>query len=513
MAPSQGTFGQLMRLLAGLGALALVVIGLRVWLDVPNPTVAALAFLLIILVAAASSRLWVSVVMSFAAMLALNFYFLPPIGNFTIADPQNWVALFVFLGVSLIGSNLSAAVRARELEAQSRRDELSRLFDLSRDVLVMTDSQALTGLARSVANRFALSYAAIALPTHDARSPGSSDPGWEIFDSGELSIDPAVLTADYERITAAIEFDARARTYAGHATHRINGEDVRVVPLRVGTRPIGLFAAAGRPIEPGTLDVLAGVVAIAIERARFLDERKTAELTRQSEELKTTLLASVGHDLRTPLTAIRVAAANLRDTWLGEAERRDQADVILTEVERLTRLFQNILSMAQIDAGPIAPARQWTVPSELIAAAREQVEQTLRRHRVDIQIESDDPIRLDARLAATALAHVLENAAQYSPPDTTIRVRSGRDGETLVLAVHDAGPGISAADLPHLFERFYRGESARTRSSGTGMGLSIARGLLAAQGGRVWVENDPAGGAVFTISVPVERHALQDVPS
>lgn len=485
-----------------MAGIAVVVFAFRFWLGVSNPTIAALTFLLIVLIVASTSRLWVAFTTAFAAMIGFNYFFLPPVGTLTITDPQNWVALFVFLVVSLVASNLSAAVRTRAQEAQSRRDELTRLFDLSRDILVMTDSQALPGLARSVSTRFALDYVAIALP---------NGVEWEVFDAGalQLTLAPQLLSRTFASITGTLQFDARERTYSGHATETIGGQPVRIVPLRVGTRPIGLLAAAGRPIELGTLDVLGGIVAIAIERSRFLDERKTAELTRQSEELKSALLASIGHDLRTPLTAIRVAAANLRDGWLAEAERRDQTDVILTEVERLTRLFQNILSMAKIDAGPIATSLEWAVPSDIIAAAREQVEQTMRHHRVDVTIPSDMPVRLDPKLTATALAHVLENAAHYSPADTTIRVATSiLDGE-LRVAVHDAGPGISAADLPRLFDRFYRGEAARNRSSGTGMGLSIARGLLAAEGGRIWAENDPPG-TTFTMAVPVEQRTRSD---
>jgi two-component system, OmpR family, sensor histidine kinase KdpD len=493
--------GDLVPLAAGLGSIGAAIVAFRLWLDVSNPTIAALTFLLVVLIVASTSRLWVAVCTAVAAMLAFNFYFLPPVDTLTIADPQNWVALFVFLAVSLIASNLSAAVRARAHEAQSRRDELTRLFDLSRDILVITEGHhALPGLARSIANRFDIDYVAIALPKAD---------DWDIFEAGalELALGRDVLSETFARITGTLEFDARARTYSGHAMRSVAGQTVRLVPLRVGTRPIGLLAAAGRPIEPGTLDVLAGIVAIAIERTRFLDERKAAELTRQSEELKSALLASLGHDLRTPLTAIRVAASNLEDTWLGEAGRRDQADIILTEVERLTRLFQNILSMAKIDAGPIATAVEWAVPSDILAAAREQVEHAVRRHSVDATISSDSPVRLDPKLTATALAHVLENAAQYSPPGATIRVAMSVEDGALRVSVRDHGPGISAADLPRLFDRFFRGDAARTRGSGTGMGLAIARGLLAAEAGRIWAENDPDGGAIFTITVPVEQKA------
>jgi two-component system sensor histidine kinase KdpD len=277
---------------------------------------------------------------------------------------------------------------------------------------------------------------------------------------------------------------------------------VRLVPLRVGTKPIGILAAAGRAIEPGTLDTLAGVVAIAIERAHFLEERKEAELTRQSEALKTTLLSSLGHDLRTPLTAIRVAAANVKAPWISESDRVEQSDLILAEVERLTRLFQNVLEMARIDAGPITMDSRWVHPSEIVAAARDQVERTLQAHPLDVHIDTDVPVQVDPRLTATAVAHLLENAAQYAPAGTAIHVSADVSGDGLRIRVRDHGPGIQPADLPHLFERFYRGAAGKTRSSGTGMGLWIARGLLAAEQGRIWADTCPDGGAEFTVAIP-----------
>jgi two-component system sensor histidine kinase KdpD len=490
----RGAVADFWRLTAGAGAIAAVTLACVNWLHVSNAATVSTIYLLIVLGVAATSRLWAAIVTSLVGMVCFNFFFLPPVGTLTITDPQNWIALFSFLSVSVIASQLSAAARSRTQEARSRRDELTRLFDLSRDVLVMTDSETLPALARSIATRFALGYVAIALP-----KPG----GWNVFEAGDLqlSLDTAQLSQVFDRATGALEFDAVERTYGGHGIQVAGGETIRIVPLRVGAKPTGLLAAAGRAIEPGSLDVLGGIVAIAIERARFLQDRKAAELTRQSEQLKTTLLASLGHDLRTPLTAIRVAATNLQSAWLGEAERGEQADVILAEVERLTRLFQNILAMARIDAGAVATNVELALPSEIVAAAREQVEQTLRPHRLEVQIDSDTPVRLDPRLTSTALAHVLENAAQYSPPASVIRVAGSVSDGTFTVTVRDAGPGISPADLPRLFERFYRGSVAKDRTSGTGMGLAIARGLLAAEHGRIWAENDPAGGAAFTIAV------------
>jgi two-component system sensor histidine kinase KdpD len=477
--------------------LAITVVYLE-WLRVSNATIVALTFLLIVLVVAATSRLLVAATTAVIAMLCFNFFFLPPVRTFAIADPENLVALFVFLAVSLVASNLSSVARRRTEEALGRRDELTRLFDLSRDVLLMTEGrEALPTLARTIARRFDLRYVALCLPR-------SRD--WDRYEAGSTTVPVDRHDLD-EAFSGAqpLEFDARARTYAGHRSIGSGTEIVRLVPLRAGARPIGLLAAAGRPIEPGTLDALAGVVAIAIERVRFLEERHAAELTRRSDELKTTLLASLGHDLRTPLTAIRLAATNLEDPQLGEAEKREQAELVLSEIERLTRLFENILDMARIDAAAVSTDMRWVHPSEIITAARDQVEQTLRRHRLDVHIDPDLPVRLDPRLTATAVAHLLENAAQYGPPDSTIHVSARTTSEGLVIEVRDHGPGITPADMPHLFERFYRGADAQGHASGTGLGLSITRGLLAAEHGRIWVENCDGGGAQFTVAVPSEN--------
>jgi K+-sensing histidine kinase KdpD len=330
-----------------------------------NATTVALSYLLLVLFVAASSRLWVAVVTSIASMLAVNFFFLPPVGTFTIADPQNWVALFTFLAVSLVASRLSAVARDR--------------------------------------------------------------------------------------------------------------------------------------------------AALATERAQLVEERKQAELSQRSAELKSTLLSSLAHDLRTPLTAIRVAASNLDSSWPSEAQRAEQSAIILAEVERLQRLFQNILDMTRIDAGAIAPERQWVHPLEIVEAAQGQVEYALRAHHIRAQDGSEEAVvHLDPRLTSAALAHLLENAAQYSPPGSDITVAHELNDEGLLITVEDTGAGIAPADLPRLFERFYRGGEARRYSSGTGMGLSITRGLLAAEHGRVWAENRPDGGSRFSMLVPAESRAATE---
>jgi two-component system sensor histidine kinase KdpD len=486
-------------ILAGIAIAA--VTAFRFWFHLTNPTIAALSYLLIVLITAAASSLKASIAVSVLADLCLNYFFMPPIGTLAIADPQNWVALFAFLAVAVVASDLSTTARERAREAVARRDELGRLFDLSRDILLTTDSREAMGqLVGFVARRFDLDFAAICLPRL---------PHWEVFQGGAVpvTLDEQQLSLAFAGAGSAAASDDGATPDARHRTLTLNGHTVRLVPLLFGSRAVGLLATAGRFVEPGTLDALAGVAAIAVERAQFLEERKAAELARQSEELKSALLASLGHDLRTPLTAIRVAATNLQASWLHDTDRREQSDLILAEVDRLNRLFHNILDMARIDAGAVAPDVRWVHPAEIFEAASDQVEHTLRQHGVDLQADADHLVRLDPRLTASALAHLLENAAQYSPPGSPISVTMTVSDHGLGVTVRDHGPGIAPTDLPHVFDRFYRGAEAARWIPGTGMGLSIARGMLAAEAGRIWAENCPDGGARFTIAVPADVKA------
>lgn len=315
------------------------------WLGITNQTIVALSFLLVVLIVAAISTRRVAVATSLLAFACFNFFFLPPVGTFAIADAENWVALFTLLAVSVVASHLSAQARRRAEDA------------------------------------------------------------------------------------------ARA-------------------------------------------------------------------------ELKSTLLASLSHDLKTPLTAVTVAANNLKASWLTDDQRREQIDLVLAELDRLNRLFQNVVDMAKIETRAVAAEPEWVQPSEIVEAAVHQVEHALARHTLEIEETPERTlVRLDPRLTSAALAHVLENAAQYSPAGSVITVQISTRAPEMLIAVRDRGPGLTPRDFDHLFERFYRGTGAERHASGTGMGLAIARGLVRAEGGRAWAENHPDGGALFTIAVPADSRA------
>jgi two-component system sensor histidine kinase KdpD len=371
---------------------------------------------------------------------------------------------------------------------------VTRLFDLTRDVLLTTETaNAIDVLARQVARRFELPSVAICLP---------ADHGWKIAQGGgeDVVLEADVLNTAFAKARGVLEFDAHQRAYGGHM--RVGEHDeISVVPLRHGTKAIGLLVAGSSALDIGTLDAVAGVAAIAIERAQFLAERDAAELVRQKADLAATLLTSLSHDLRTPLTAIRTAVENLRGD-LSADERRAQAGAAIAELDRLTRLFQDILDMARIDAAAIRVDRQWVTASDVVDAAVAHIGHALDGHALRVDADSEMEVEIDPRLATVALSHVLENAAKYSPRQREILVQARVERDGLHVAVTDQGPGLDPGELDHLFERFYRGRAARQATFGTGMGLSITRGVLAAAGGRIWAENVPGAGARFSIVVP-----------
>ena len=246
---------------------------------------------------------------------------------------------------------------------------------------------------------------------------------------------------------------------AGHA--RLPMPDgtysLALVPLRIGDAADWLLALRGRGRAARRGDAIAGVTAIAIERTHLLEERKEAEVVRRGAELKSALLASLGHDLKTPLTAVTVAANNLDASWLTDDQRHEQAEIVRAELARLNRLFQDIVDMARIETNAVTAELEWVQPAEIIEAAVRQVEPVIADHTLDIDPGAEQSlVRLDPRLTSAALAHVLENAGQYSPRGLVDHRRCGLDRRELRITVRDRGVGIAANDLDHLFERFYR---------------------------------------------------------
>jgi two-component system, OmpR family, sensor histidine kinase KdpD len=479
---------------AGIAAMTLV--SFR-WLHVTDATTVALSYLLLILFVAASSHLWVALVTSVVAALALNYYFLPPIFTLNIDESQDWIAFVTFIVVSFVASNLSSLARRRERE-------LSRLFEFSRDALADSGDDALGELAGYVALRFHLRYVAFCMTANGDFTCKESG-------SGPHRLMP---TATELHATAEGRLPAReglSEPFPGIALSADEHDALWLLPLRRGTTPSAILALAGLRLEPTTLRAIASVAAIAIERLRLLEQRQQSEVERRSVEIKSALLSSLAHDLRTPLTAMAAAISNLGVPDLAEPDRSHQADVARAGLDRLTRLFDNILEMARLDAGDVSQSPRWTHPMEAIEAARKQVEESLNGRMLNLADNSGEQVMYaDPRLVARALAHLLENAAQYSPAASAIGVAVELVSGGVMFVVDDEGPGIDESDLPHLFERFYRGAQAEAHRAGSGMGLAIVEGMMRAQGGHVSAENRESGGARFSLFVPARTRSIAD---
>ncbi|MCI0627991.1 MAG: ATP-binding protein [Acidobacteria bacterium] len=457
-----------------------------------NATTVALSFLLVVLTTAAAQGIGPSILASIAGMVCFNFFFLPPVGTFTIHDPQNWVALFAFLLTAIIASHLSSAARGRTREAEQSREEVWKLYQLSRAIIITPDPEtAVSTISRQVREVFDIHYC-------DIFTPGTSG-GLERLEAISSSLETAVsdelLGEVFEK--GALKFDAaQGSTYA---------------PLKIGVRVTGVLFLSSGPMEKATIEAISGLVALALERARFLKELSRTEALRQSDQLKSALLASVSHDLRTPLTSMRAAVDNLLESSLDwDREALHEFHLIISEeVSRLTRLVQNLLEMARIEAGELRPVREWGSVPEIFSNVLERCAAEVSNHRVQIECAENLPmIKVDFRLLASVLANLVENAAHYSPARSEIVLRGEVDSSTLKITVHDHGPGIPADELPRVFDKFYRGSSRSVnRREGTGMGLAIARGIVEAHGGKIWAESTPRSGTIFSFSLPVEIKA------
>ena len=247
----------------------------------------------------------------------------------------------------------------------------------------------------------------------------------------------------------------------------------------------------------------------AAKRAQeALASRNQLELLTRQADFTSTLLASLSHDLRTPITAIRVAVSNLDDPSLDAGARAEQVRLAQGELSRLSRLFGDILEMARVDSAALTPEREWVTASDIVDAALANLQPVLGDRPLDIDADDSVAAFVDPRLTSSALLHLIENAAQYSPPGTPIGIFGTVERDGMHLSVTDRGSGLDPDELPRLFDRFFRGRREQARPAGTGMGLAITRGLLTVQNGRVWAENLPTGGARFSIAIPADARAV-----
>jgi two-component system, OmpR family, sensor histidine kinase KdpD len=448
-----------------------------------NQTTVALSFLLAILAVSAVWGMAVSASMSVTAMLAFNYFFLPPVGTFTIADPQNWVALAAFLVTSLVGSQLSARIRKEADEANSRRHEIERLYQFSQKLLSEGNViQLMNALPNYIVDSFEAGAAEVFLPQKD-----------KFYRSGY----GAALVDEEKTKTAFLRDEVTIEPGAG----------LYFVPVRLGARAIGSLGISGAMMSRQTLEAVSSLVAIAIERARAIEQLGQTEAERQGERLKSALLDSITHDFRTPLTSMKAAVTSL----LG-SQRTDRAQgtelltIINEECDRLNHLVEEAAEMARLEAGEVELSVAAVSIGEIIQTAVTRMKSALAARVIDVRAGTELPaVRADFERIVDVLMKLIDNANLYSPKEQPITISAQVNGDFVITSVADRGPGIDSFEQEMIFDKFYRGKDQRYLVRGTGMGLPIAKAIVSEHGGTIAVTSQLGHGSVFSFTLPAAR--------
>jgi len=445
-----------------------------------NQTTVALMFLVMVLLTSAYWGLRYAAVMAIVATAAFNFFFLPPVGTFTIADPQNWVALFAFLLTALVASNLAERARREAEGAKQRRREVERLYGLSQRLLASDNVlELLNALPRYVQETFSVTSVVAMAADHPTVYRSSLDAPFE------------------ESVLRSTLLRGEPITQGG----------VSYVPLRLGMRTVGALGIAGADLSRATLDALGSLAGLAIERARALEALSKNRAEQEHERLRTALLDSVTHEFRTPLTSIKASVTTLLSgAALDESGKRDLLSVIDEETDRLNRLVGEAAEMAQLDSGMFKLDLQPHAVRDAIEPAIEDAKASLENHPLEVLVAPNLPeVRIDVQRIREVVMHLLENAGKYSAPGTPIKVTSELQGDRVLTSIADRGPGIDSFEQSLIFEKFYRGQHQRYTAPGTGMGLAIAKVIVEAHGGKISVVSQTGNGSVFSFSLPVEK--------
>ena len=473
-------FATATRWIIALGALAGIVTVYRRWLHV-NSTTVALTLLLYILLVAARWSLRYAVAIAVIATASYNFYFLPPVGTFTITDPQNWLALFVFLATGVIGSRLSQRARDEAEEARTREREVEVLFALSRALLQTDNIAALVNSLPGLINNVARADSVVLYLLDGDR----------LYQSGLHQLSGIEIP----------HFRQLALSLAG--TEITPGEETRI-PLRAGVRPRGLLLLQGVRLSLESFQAIGGLVSIALDRAQALEDIARIEAGKESERLRTLILDSITHELRTPLTSIKGAASTLLSNEnVSIEDRLELLTIVDEEADRLNRLVGEAVEMAQIEAQKVHMNFAPVELSTLVSQAQESCAWVSSTHLVSVNLPRLPKVSADPEMMGKVICNLLENAAKYSKPHSPISVSAEHKDGYVLTSVADRGIGIDPVEQSLIFDRLYRSHTQAGNSAGTGMGLAISRAIVESHRGTLTVTSQPDHGSVFTFSLPL----------
>lgn len=507
-------------------ALGLVGIALVTLIAQPNRdrlslVTVALSYLVLVLVGTTLGGLGPGIVISIVGFLTFNFFFVPPYHTLIVGEAQDIVALIVFLIVAGVTSELVNRLRQREAEARRRAEESEALSRLSTELIAdVTLDTVLATVAERMTRIFGFESAAMLLPDEGgtlrvrlAEPPEAS--GVYLKDREHTAVAAHVFAAG-----------VAAGVGSGRRTHRPHGPEQRsnlapwrarrvlYVPVRAAHGPVGVMGVAAVRAGDFTADerrlltTFANQAALAIDRARLIEAATRAAALEEADRLKSALLAAVSHDLRTPLASIKASATSLLqdDVQWDAATRHEFLVAIDEETDRLARLVANLLDLTRIQGGALKPDKGWYEIGEVIAQVTDRLAPLLAEHPIHVTVAPDLPlVAFDFVEIAQVLANLIENAAKYSAPGAEIAIIAAREGETLRISVADRGFGIPAADLPYVFDTFYRVRRAGRAGNihGTGIGLAICKGFVEAHGGTITVASRVGEGSTFAFTLPI----------
>jgi len=443
--------------------------------------------------------LWPSLLASIAASLAYNFFFLPPVYTFTITDPTNVAAFFFFMLIAILVSNVAARVRTQADTAIGRIRTTEQLYAFSRKLAgTATLDDVLWASAYQIALMLKVRVVLL-LPEDGLLTVKSGYPPEDQLDQADL---------------AAANWAWSNDRSAGRGSDTLPGAKRLFLPMRTGRGPIGVIGIDNdrtgpllTPDQRRLLDALVDQGALAIERVLLVEDMDRVKRTVESERLRSALLTSISHDLKTPLASVLGAASTMRDLAgaLSDTEKRDLLATVIDESERLNRFIANLLDMTKLESGAIVPNTALHDLSEIVGSALRRASKILTSHKVELVLAAELPmLELDAVLFEQVLFNLLDNAAKYSQPETTIAIRSRRERDHVILEVADEGDGIPPEELESVFDKFYRVQKGDHVRPGTGLGLAISRGFIEAMRGTISAANrSDRNGAILTIRLPV----------
>jgi two-component system, OmpR family, sensor histidine kinase KdpD len=485
--------------LGGLGLGTALLWALHPYLDL---TLTNLVMIYLLLVVIAASRLGrgPSILVSLLSVASLAYFFMPPYFSLWVQNTEYAIDLAVMFTVSILIGELTARIRHQAQMARLQERQTAVLYEMSRTLPAIHSLQDLlqTVLAQ-VATIFG-SRVSVLMP----------DPGGELhLRAGEPFED------EYGREKLVGRWVFRHGHLAGLGTQTLPQAKGFYLPLRASHAVIGVLRLElddpprlNDPASLQFLEALGSQIALAIERDSLFRQTQEGRVEIEAERMRCALLSSVSHDLRTPLTVIAGSASSLveGENHLNDETKRELAQAIYEEAYRLERLVNNLLEMSRLQAGEIKLIKEWEALEEVVGAALAQLEAHLKDHPVITDLPADLPlVRMDQMLMERVLVNLLENAVKYAPEGAPIHISGRVEGDRLKVEVADHGPGLPLGEEERVFEKFY--QVARGRSRGAGLGLTICRSIVEAHGGRIWAANRPAGGAVFTFTLPLGEPA------